>query len=167
MGTSDGLHTLEGFGSHWTLSKKPFPNDVISGQPVLRKRVDSSHALVTSVEWLSSTVIASGLKDSAIFLHDLRSGGSATRLQHTHSVAKIRKVDPYRLVAAGQNSVGSCLFPVGVDAIDRLFIHLASIRSQTSSMHMNRGSLTTPALASCKCTIFAILPTGYNAIPNR
>ncbi|OJJ47948.1 hypothetical protein ASPZODRAFT_131562 [Penicilliopsis zonata CBS 506.65] len=105
IGTSHGLHTLEGFGSHWTLSKKPFPNDVISGQPVLQRRNDSSHATVTSVEWLSPDVIASGLKDSAIFLHDLRSGGTATRLQHPHSVTKIRKVDQYRLVVAGLKSL--------------------------------------------------------------
>lgn len=105
IGASDGLRTLEGFGSHWTLSRKPFPNDTLSGQPVLHRRVDSSHASVSSVEWLSSTVIASGLKDSTIFLHDLRSGGSALRLQHPHSVTKIRKVDTYRLVAAGLNSL--------------------------------------------------------------
>ncbi|KAF9886654.1 hypothetical protein FE257_011294 [Aspergillus nanangensis] len=105
VGTSDGLYTLEGFGSYWALSKKQFANDVLSGKPVLHRRVDSSHALVTSVEWLSADVIAAGLKDSAIFLHDLRSGGTATRLQHPHAVSKIRKVDPYRIVVAGINSL--------------------------------------------------------------
>ncbi|EHA26484.1 hypothetical protein ASPNIDRAFT_122243 [Aspergillus niger ATCC 1015] len=83
VGTSDGLYTLEGFGSYWALSK--------------------------NVEWLSSDVIAAGLKDSAIFLHDLRSGGSATRLQHPHAVTKMRRVDPYRIVVAGINSVPSPL----------------------------------------------------------
>ncbi|KAB8074189.1 hypothetical protein BDV29DRAFT_174128 [Aspergillus leporis] len=105
IGTSDGLHTLEGFGSHWALSKKPFANDVCTGKPILHRRMDSSHALVTSVEWLSADVIAAGLKDSAIFLHDLRSGGTATRLQHPHAVQKIRRVDPYRIVVAGLNSL--------------------------------------------------------------
>lgn len=109
IGTSDGLRTLEGVGSYWSFSKKPFPNDVVTGQPVLHRRTDSSHALVTSVEWLSSNVIASGLKDSTIFLHDLRSGGTATRLQHAHSVVKIRRVDPYRLVVAGQRLVGGLI----------------------------------------------------------
>jgi hypothetical protein len=71
--------------------------------------MDSSHALVTSVEWLSADVIAAGLKDSAIFLHDLRSGGTATRLQHPHAVQKIRRVDPYRIVVAGLNSVCSLI----------------------------------------------------------
>lgn len=61
------------------------------------------------MEWLSSDVIASGLRNSTIFLHDLRSGGSAARLQHPHSVSKIRKVDEYRIVAAGHNSVRSQL----------------------------------------------------------
>ncbi|PYH99965.1 hypothetical protein BO71DRAFT_86590 [Aspergillus ellipticus CBS 707.79] len=104
IGTSDGLYTLEGFGSYWALSKKPFSNDM-TGYPILHRRTDSSHALVTSVEWLSSDVIAAGLKDSAIFLHDLRSGGTATRLQHPHAVTKMRKVDPYRIVVAGINSL--------------------------------------------------------------
>ncbi|KAG2412015.1 hypothetical protein HFD88_009571 [Aspergillus terreus] len=105
VGTSDGLYTLGGFGSQWTLSKKQFASDVFTGKPILHRRVDSSHALVTSVEWLSSDVIAAGLKDSAIFLHDLRSGGTATRLQHSHAVSKIRRVDPYRMVVAGINSL--------------------------------------------------------------
>ncbi|KAL2853049.1 WD40-repeat-containing domain protein [Aspergillus pseudodeflectus] len=101
VGTSDGLYTLEGFGSYWALSKKGFP---ASGNPKHR-RVDSSHALITAVEWLSSDVIAAGLKDSTIFLHDIRSGGSAARLQHPHAVTKIRNIDPYRIVVAGINSL--------------------------------------------------------------
>jgi WD40 repeat protein len=105
IGTSDGLYTLEGLGSYWTLSKKPFASDVSTGKPIFHRRTDSSHALVTSVEWLSSTVIAAGLKDSTVFLHDLRSGGTATRLQHPHAVTKIRNLDPYRIVVAGINSV--------------------------------------------------------------
>lgn len=105
VGTSDGLYTVEGVGYRWTLSKKPFPNNVLTGRPVSNRHIGSSHAVVTSVEWLSSDVIACGLKDSAVFLHDLRSGGTATRLQHPHSVSKIRRVDSYRLVVAGQKSV--------------------------------------------------------------
>ncbi|PWY94901.1 hypothetical protein BO94DRAFT_213279 [Aspergillus sclerotioniger CBS 115572] len=105
VGTSDGLYTLEGLGSYWALSKKSFANDALTGKPISHRRVDSSHAVVTSVEWLSSDVIAAGLKDSAIFLHDLRSGGSATRLQHPHAVTKMRRVDPYRIVVAGINSL--------------------------------------------------------------
>ncbi|KAL3461095.1 hypothetical protein BJX64DRAFT_171446 [Aspergillus heterothallicus] len=102
VGTSDGLYTLEGFGSYWALSKKGFPT--VGGHPKHR-RVDSSHALITAVEWLSSDVIAAGLKDSTIFLHDIRSGGSAARLQHPHAVTKIRNIDPYRIVVAGINSL--------------------------------------------------------------
>ncbi|KAI9372006.1 hypothetical protein BJX61DRAFT_534342 [Aspergillus egyptiacus] len=104
IGTSEGLYTLEGFGSYWTLSKKPFPNDKAAGDPK-RRRTDSSHALITAVEWLSTDVIAAGLKDSTIFLHDIRSSGSAARLQHPHAVTKLRKLDPYRIVVAGINSL--------------------------------------------------------------
>ncbi|RJE22769.1 hypothetical protein PHISCL_04914 [Aspergillus sclerotialis] len=105
IGTSHGLHTLEGIGSYWSLSKKPYPNDVVTDQPILRRPQDSSHAVVFTVEWLSSNVIAAGLKDSSIYLHDLRSGGTATRLQHSDGVSKIRRVDEYRLVVAGMNSL--------------------------------------------------------------
>lgn len=105
IGTSNGLYTLEGAGSYWSLSEKLFPSDIPTGRPVPPRKMDSSHALVASVEWLSPNVIASGLKDSSIFVHDLRSGGSATRLQHSHAVAKIRSVDPYRIVVGGINSV--------------------------------------------------------------
>ncbi|RAK74846.1 uncharacterized protein BO72DRAFT_190300 [Aspergillus fijiensis CBS 313.89] len=105
VGASDGLYTLQGYGAYWALSKKPFSDDVNAGKPILKRRIGTSHALVTSVEWLSSDVIAAGLKDSSVFLHDLRSGGTATRLQHPHAVTKIRRVDPYRMVVAGMNSL--------------------------------------------------------------
>ena len=81
---------------------------MVTGKPIPHRKEDSSHALVNSVEWLSPTVIAAGLKDSTIFLHDLRSGGTATRLQHPHMVSRIRRVDEHRLVVAGINSV-SCI----------------------------------------------------------
>jgi hypothetical protein len=109
IGTSNGLHTLEGFGSHWTVSQKPFPNDSHprknGNQQGFREHGNSSHASVSTVEWLNPDVIASGMRNSTIFLHDLRSGGSAARLQYPHSVTKIRKVDPYRILASGYNSV--------------------------------------------------------------
>lgn len=131
VGTSDGLYTLEGFGSYWALSKKSFPNDILTGKPILHRRVDSSHAIVSSVEWLSSDVIAAGLKDSAIFLHDLRSGGSATRLQHPHAVTKMRRVDPYRIVVAGINSVRVIPFPPTHRHIARRGSYLTEISIQT------------------------------------
>lgn len=109
IGTSNGLHTLEGFGSHWTVSQKPFPNDTDpskhGNQQGFREHGNSSHASVNTVEWLNPDVIASGMRNSTVFLHDLRSGGSAARLQHPHAVTKIRKVDPYRLIVSGYNSV--------------------------------------------------------------
>ncbi|KAL4872730.1 hypothetical protein BDV12DRAFT_161426 [Aspergillus spectabilis] len=104
VGTSDGLYTLEGFGSYWALSKKPFPNEKPTGKPK-RRQTDTSHALITAVEWLSPDVIAAGLKNSTIFLHDTRSNGSAARLQHPHAVTKLRKLDEYRIVVAGINSL--------------------------------------------------------------
>lgn len=107
VGTSDGLFTLEGSGSHWTLSQKTTPGK----SPIprtgggFRRLGDSPHASVNAVDWLSRKVIACGLRNSAVFLHDLRSDASAVRLQHTHSVTKIRRVDEYRLVVGGYSSV--------------------------------------------------------------
>ncbi|KAJ5167724.1 uncharacterized protein N7482_003318 [Penicillium canariense] len=105
IGTSDGLHTLEGFGSHWTLSQKPFPNERSNGTQGFRRHGNSSHASIRAVEWLSSDVIVSGLRNSTVFLYDVRTGDSSLRLQHSQSVTKIRKVDPYRVVVSGPNSL--------------------------------------------------------------
>ncbi|KAJ5892197.1 uncharacterized protein N7473_008425 [Penicillium subrubescens] len=105
IGTSDGLHTLEGYSSHWTLSQKPFPNEKANQTQGFRRHGNSSHASVQAVEWLSSDVIASGLRNSTVFLYDVRTGDTSLRLQHSQSVTKIRKVDPWRIVVGGHNSV--------------------------------------------------------------
>lgn len=102
IGTSDGLQILTGQASHWSLSKSPFPSD--GGN---RK---GSSAQVTSVEWLSNNVIAAGCRDSCVFLHDLRSNGSAVRLWHPGAVAVgngVRKVDEWRVVVGSYNAVRS------------------------------------------------------------
>ncbi|CAP99463.1 Pc22g21750 [Penicillium rubens Wisconsin 54-1255] len=102
IGTSEGLHTLEGTSSHWCLSKKPFKGNTVStGNRRRSQRTQSVHA----VEWMSPDVIAAGQKNSKIFLHDLRSGGSATRLQHSDAVMEMKQMDEYRLVAAGPTSL--------------------------------------------------------------
>lgn len=82
---------MEGQQGHWVLSKRRMPGG---------RAWD-----ITAVEWLTSDVVVSGLRNSAILLHDLRSNGWSERLQHAHSVAKVRKVDEYRLVVAGYKSV--------------------------------------------------------------
>lgn len=105
VGTSEGLHTLEGIGYGWSLSPKPFPHPENTPLDTIPPRPKHSHASVMSVEWLTSDVIVSGLRDSSIFFHDLRSRGTVTRLQHNRSVAKIRKVDEYRLAVSGRQSV--------------------------------------------------------------
>ena len=107
VGTSEGLHTLEGARDRWTYSDKPFPQNGIQN---FKRRHNSSHACVTAVDWLSTNVIASGLRDSTVFLHDLRSNGSAARLQHPHTVSKLLRVDEHRIVVAGHDTVSSLEF---------------------------------------------------------
>lgn len=104
VGTSEGLHTLEGSRDRWTYSNKPYPQD---GIQKFSRRPDSSHACVTAVDWLSTNVIASGLRDSTVFLHDLRSNSSAARLQHPHTVSKLLRVDEHRIVVAGHDTVSN------------------------------------------------------------
>ncbi|KAF4766388.1 hypothetical protein HAV15_010998 [Penicillium sp. str.  len=105
IGTSEGLHTLEGTSSHWSLSKKPFKGNTVSTHTGRRSDRSQSKHSVHAVEWMSQDVIAAGQKNSKIFLHDLRSGGSATRLQHNDSVMEMKQMDEYRLVAAGPRSL--------------------------------------------------------------
>jgi WD40 repeat protein len=87
------------------LSQKPFPNEKANQTQGFRRHGNSSHASVQAVEWLSSDVIASGLRNSTVFLYDVRTGDTSLRLQHSQSVTKIRKVDPWRIVVGGHNSV--------------------------------------------------------------
>lgn len=140
VGTSDGLHTLEGFGSHWMLSQKPFPNERLAENEGFRRHGSSSHASVSAVEWLSSDVIVSGLRNSTVFLHDLRSGGSATRLQHPHSVTKIRKVDQYRLVVGGHNSVSDLSSECSVAVCAHTFSGWISYKCTTSASRQMASS---------------------------
>lgn len=155
IGTSDGLYTLEGLGSFWTLFRKPFANDVSNGKTNFHRRADSSHALVTSVEWLSSTVIAAGLKDSTVFLHDLRSGGTATRLQHPHAITKIRNLDSYRIVVAGINSVRTSAMS--------LSLHRKNDDS-TFLPFQKESKLINIYIYSFKCTTSGTHLTVYNTI---
>jgi hypothetical protein len=105
IGTSEGLHTLEGTSSHWSLSKKPFKGNTVSTSNRRRSEHNQNKTSVHAVEWMSPDVIAAGQKNYNIFLHDLRSGGSATRLQHNDAVMDLKKMDENRLVAAGPSSV--------------------------------------------------------------
>ena len=110
IGTSHGLHTLEGLTSMWTVSQKSFSRKRSSDARGFRRHGNASHDSVQAVEWLSSDVIASGLRNSNLYLYDIRNGGSALRLQHSQSVTKIRRVDPWRIVVGGYNTVGNPVF---------------------------------------------------------
>lgn len=92
VGTSNGLQTLR-FG---TMHR----NDI---KDVLQRPKD-----VLAVEWLSRTVIASGFRDSLLFLSDLRSCDSIQRIKHPGMIGQIKKVDDYQFVVAGTRSVSIC-----------------------------------------------------------
>jgi hypothetical protein len=107
IGTSEGLHTLEVVGGSWVLSKKPHKGETVQPDNGRRSEHRQNKNSVHAVDWLSPTVIAAGQKSSRIFLHDLRSAGSATRLKHNDAVMDMKSMDEYRLVAAGPTSVCS------------------------------------------------------------
>ncbi|KAJ5542407.1 hypothetical protein N7461_008410 [Penicillium sp. DV-2018c] len=123
IGTSEGLHTLEAANDTWVLSKKPFNGQTvqINNRAVSERRRYQN--TVHAVEWLSPTVIAAGQKSSRIFLHDLRSAASATRLRHNDAVMDMKSMDEYRLVAAG---------PTSLRMYDLRFAPTASNRSFTT-----------------------------------
>ena len=110
IGTSEGLHTLEGTSSNWSLSKKPYKGNIVPSRTRGSPEYSQSQRSVFAVEWMSQDVIAAGQKNSKIFLHDLRSGGSATRLQHNDAVMDLKRMDEYRLVAAGPSSVCNAVY---------------------------------------------------------
>lgn len=72
-------------------------------------------------------MIASGLRNSIVFLHDTRSGGSAARLQHQFPVSNIRRIDDHRIVVTGHTSVSRsiqiCIF-VCLVGILRYFLQM-------------------------------------------
>ncbi|KAL1978859.1 hypothetical protein VTN31DRAFT_1718 [Thermomyces dupontii] len=102
IGTSEGLYTVRSNQAQWHLNRKPFAY-AEAARHGARKQKRFSDTL--AVEWLGQNVIASGQRNSSINLGDLRSGGQVTRLQHPHSVRQIRKVDEYRIVVAGYQSL--------------------------------------------------------------
>ena len=115
LGTSHGLHILRAEGTYWSLTNHTVPYSKHFGLQIDQQLgSDSTHVQVTSVEWLSGEVVAAGLRDSTVFLHDLRSNGCATRLKHPSAVTEIKKVDEWRIVVGGFGSVylSSCPDPI-------------------------------------------------------
>lgn len=89
VGTSAGLQTI-----HADTNFRSRPKNV------LQRPKD-----VLAVEWLSHTVIASGFRDSLMFLSDLRSNDSVHRIKHPGMIGQIKKIDDHQLVVAGIHSV--------------------------------------------------------------
>ncbi|KUL84779.1 hypothetical protein ZTR_07273 [Talaromyces verruculosus] len=88
IGTSEGLQTIH-VGNFSSDSKS-----------VLNRPKD-----VLAVEWLNPTVIASGFRDSLLFLSDLRSNDSVQRIKHPGMIGQIKKIDDHQFVVAGTRSL--------------------------------------------------------------
>ncbi|KXG54188.1 uncharacterized protein PGRI_073320 [Penicillium griseofulvum] len=163
IGTSEGLHTLEGTTSHWSLSKKPFKGNTVSTSNRRRSEHNQNKTSVHAVEWMSPDVIAAGQKNSNIFLHDLRSGGSATRLQHNDAVMEMKKMDENRLVAAGPSSLRMYDLRFAPEAPKRHgsskaylnFHEFSSIPLPTFDLSTELGLLASPS-QDCKIQLFSL-----------
>lgn len=157
VGTSEGLYTLEGARDRWTYSDKPFPQD---GIQKFKRQHSSSHACVTAVDWLSPNVIASGLRDSTVFLHDVRSNGSAARLQHPHTISKLLKVDEYRIVVAGHDTVSISPFVGCVVTDSKIQLQLYDVRFAPSGVQRKPNPIAKSHTSSRPCLTFQ----GYSPI---
>ncbi|KAJ6028199.1 hypothetical protein N7540_003775 [Penicillium herquei] len=105
LGTSEGLCVLNGEESNWSLTWPPWlssePRSIQRRSPCYVNR----HTTVTSVDWLSGSVILGGRQDSSVLLHDNRARETITRFQHPEPVFKVRKVDANRVVVMGHHSM--------------------------------------------------------------
>ncbi|KAJ5584666.1 uncharacterized protein N7459_004466 [Penicillium hispanicum] len=96
VGTSDGLYMLENHhGVDWELHRCEHPS-------IVSRR--SGRSDVTAVGFYQDTLVAAGMRNSAILLHDMRSKDSAMVLQHTERVDKVCHIHGYLLMAAGPTS---------------------------------------------------------------
>ncbi|OKL57078.1 hypothetical protein UA08_07670 [Talaromyces atroroseus] len=108
IGTSDGLYTVAVNPDRLTLTRAHIPIPQKSGGRrnfSNNKQISANSMNLISVEWLSETVIASGFRNSSLYLSDLRSNGHSRRIKHPHPIEQIRKIDDYRLVCAGYESL--------------------------------------------------------------
>jgi hypothetical protein len=64
-----------------------------------------------AVDWLNPITIVAGMRSRAVVVCDLRTQTSSFKLRHDRPVFEVKKVDDYRVVAAGPNSV-STFFPI-------------------------------------------------------
>ncbi|OGE47153.1 hypothetical protein PENARI_c059G10211 [Penicillium arizonense] len=99
IAASEGLHTIHGGENNWLMKKHEI--DIGPKKPRSKGHWWPQKNTVCSVEWLNQDVIMSGRKNGAILFNDLRTGSSTTHFQHSDSVMQLKKVDDWRIVAAG------------------------------------------------------------------
>ncbi|KAK2746228.1 hypothetical protein FQN57_003350 [Myotisia sp. PD_48] len=56
---------------------------------------------ITALDWLGDNVVIAGLRNSLITLHDIRCKSSAWRMNHSHGIQAVKKVDDTKIVVAG------------------------------------------------------------------
>jgi hypothetical protein len=103
IAASEGLHTVHGGENSWVMKKHNI--DIGSQDSGMKRHRWPDKNSVVSVEWLHKDVIMSGRKTGAILFNDLRTGSSTTHFQHSDPVMQLRKVDDWRIVAAGPRYV--------------------------------------------------------------
>ena len=92
----------------------------------------STNSAVFSVTWLSSSLLASGCRNGAVWLYDRRSRGNTLRLQHPSSVTHVEHADEWRLVIAGLRN--------NLNTYDLRF-------PRTSHRYLNDNNITNPYIS--------------------
>lgn len=88
VGCGEDLVTLSDEAAQWDL-----------------KTVKTFPSAIRAVDWLDRNVIIAGSFDSRVWLYDTRSQGSTARFQHGHAVQALKRVDEWKVIAAGPNTV--------------------------------------------------------------
>jgi hypothetical protein len=114
IAASEGLHTIHGGENNWLMKKHEI--DIGPKKPRTKGHWWPQKNTVCSVEWLNQDVIMSGRKNGAILFNDLRTGSSTTHFQHSDSVMQLKKVDDWRIVAAGPRYV--CIHLISLLSFD-------------------------------------------------
>jgi hypothetical protein len=118
IAASEGLHTIHGGENNWLMRKHEI--DTGPKNPRSKGHRWPQKNSVCSVEWFNQDVIMSGRKNGAILFNDLRTGSSTTNFQHSDSVMQLKKVDDWRIVAAGPRYV--CIHLISLLSFDELHI---------------------------------------------
>jgi hypothetical protein len=98
VGTSKGLRIARQTPSQWI-----FPPHIYEDE---HATAIESRLSVNAVDWINNDIVVAGMRSKAVVLHDTRvRHGGVFRMRHDNPVFQVKKVDDYRILAGGPQSV--------------------------------------------------------------